>query len=236
MTSFDPDALRQLRAVAAMLGEPYASDLAQLLDAASGRLPAIAEQPQAIRYRLLLDDLAASIQAGEPPAALLARIKRAVGEDSAAEPERAALEGVAAAAEAIREVLAARDPDGGLTWMFGPADICARFDALDQALDALDSARSMLDLCADTLEQRAADAVRLLLDNRTAGTAALIALVGGRTGRILAAAIRRELRQRGGKYVHPPACGVNHAVLLLWRRQHRRAHAARSRRYNQYPG
>ncbi len=206
MTNIDPDAISRLRAVAALLREPESSDLAQIAGAVVGVLPPIAEHSLAIRYRLVLDDLAARIQAQDREAALLARIERAAGEEAVSGSERAALEGARAATEAIREALAARDPGSGLMWMFGMAEVCERFDTLDQALDVLDSAQSVLNVRSDTPHQRAADAVRLLAagDQRT-GTIALMSLVGERPGRALAAALRRELRQGGSNRVHPPA-------------------------------
>ncbi len=182
--------------VAAPLREPESSDLAQIAGAVVGILPPVAEHSLAIRYRLVLDDLAARIQAGDREAALLARIERAAGEEAVSGSERAALEGARATTLSNREALAARDPDSGLVWMFSMTEVCARFDVLDLILDVLDSVRNVLNVRGDTPHQRAADAVRLLaVGDHLAGTIALMSLVGERPGRALAAALRRELRQ-----------------------------------------
>ncbi len=89
-----------------------------------GVLPPVAELPEVIRCRLVLDDLAVRIQAGDREAALLARIERVASEEAVTSPERAALEGACAATLSNREALAARDPRSGLVWMFGMAEVC----------------------------------------------------------------------------------------------------------------
>lgn len=196
MSYLPSDTSQRLRDLADFLAEPFRSDLVQILDYRAGGLPAVAEEPSAIRYRLVLDDLAAKLRAGAPAAELLGMIAQATSEDAAAEPQRAALEGVTAAAEAIREALVNRHPDTGLVWMFNEAKICDRFTALDLALDALNSADLLLNINSDRLEQQIADAVRLLVaGERTTGTVALISLLGDRAGRAVARAIRRELRR-----------------------------------------
>src|SRR6266498_5067614 len=108
MSYLPSDTSQRLRDLADFLAEPFRSDLAQILDDRAGGLPVVAEEPSAIRYRLVLDDLAARIRAGAPAAELLEMIAHATSEDAAAEPQRAALEGVTAAAEAIREALVYR--------------------------------------------------------------------------------------------------------------------------------
>lgn len=196
MSYIPSDTSQRLRDLADFLAEPFRSDLVQILDYRAGGLPAVAEEPSAIRYRLVLDDLAAKLRAGAPAAELLEMIAHATSEDAAAEPQRAALEGVTAAAEAIREALADRHPDTGLVWMFNEAEICDRFTALDLALDALNSADLLLNINSDRLEQQIADAVRqIAAGERTTGTVALISLLGDRAGRAVARAIRRELRR-----------------------------------------
>ena len=196
MSYLPSDTSQRLRDLADFLAEPFRSDLAQILDDRAGGLPVVAEEPNAIRYRLVLDDLAARIRAGAPAAELLEMIAHATSEDAAAEPQRAALEGVTAAAEAIREALVYRHPESGLTWQYTDEELCDRFTALDLALDALNSADLLLKINSDRLEQQIADAVRqIAAGERTTGTVALISLLGDRAGRAVARAIRRELRQ-----------------------------------------
>jgi hypothetical protein len=49
----------------------------------------------------------------------------------------------------VRETLGARDHNGGLTWMFDMAEVCARFDMLDLIPDVLDNAQSALNVRGD---------------------------------------------------------------------------------------
>lgn len=190
------DASQRLRDLADFLAEPFRSDLGQLLNDQSGELPAVAKEPSAIGYRLVLDDLAAKLRAGTAAAELLEMIARATSEDAAAEPQRAALEGVTAAAEAIREALVYRHPESGLTWQYTDEEVCDRFTALDLALDALTSADLLLNINSDRLEQQIDIAVRqIAAGEHSAGTVALISVLGDRTGRAVARAIRTEIRR-----------------------------------------
>lgn len=190
------DASQRLRDLADFLAEPFRSDLGQLLNDQSGELPAVAKEPSAIGYRLVLDDLAAKLRSGTAAAELLELIARATSEDAAAEPQRAALEGVTAAAEAIREALVYRHPESGLTWQYTDEEVCDRFTALDLALDALTSADLLLNINSDRLEQQIDIAVRqIAAGEHSAGTVALISVLGDRTGRAVARAIRTEIRR-----------------------------------------
>lgn len=196
MNQLTSNASQRLRDLADFLAEPFRSDLVLLLNDQGGKLPAVAEEPSAIRYRLVLDDLADKLHAGAAAAELLEMIARATSEETAAEPQRAALEGVTAAAEAIREALVYHHPETGLTWQYTDEELCDRFTALDLALDALNSADLLLNINSARLEQQIADAVRLVAaGEHSAGTVALITILGDRAGRAMARAIRTEIRR-----------------------------------------
>ena len=130
MNHLTSDTSQRLRDLADFLGEPFRSDLTLLLNEQGNELPTVAEEPSSIGYRLVLDDLAAKLRAGAAAAELLEMIGRATSEDAAAEPQRAALEGVTAAAEAIREALVYRHPETGLLWQYTDEEVCNRFRGL----------------------------------------------------------------------------------------------------------
>lgn len=196
MNHLTSDTSQRLRDLADFLGEPFRSDLTLLLNEQGNELPTVAEEPSSIGYRLVLDDLAAKLRAGAAAAELLEMIARATSEDAAAEPQRAALEGVTAAAEAIREALVYRHPETGLLWQYTDEEVCNRFTALDLALDALNSADLLLNINSNRLEQQIANAVRLVATGEhSAGTIALIGALGDRAGRAVARAIRSEIRR-----------------------------------------
>ena len=196
MNHLTSDTSQRLRDLADFLGEPFRSDLTLLLNEQGNELPTVAEEPSSIGYRLVLDDLAAKLRAGAAAAELLEMIARATSEDAAAEPQRAALEGVTAAAEAIREALVYRHPETGLLWQYTDEEVCNRFTALDLALDALNSADLLLNINSNRLEQQIANAVRLVATGEhSAGTIALIGVLGDRAGRAVARAIRSEIRR-----------------------------------------
>lgn len=196
MNHLTSDTSQRLRDLADFLGEPFRSDLTLLLNEQGNELPTVAEEPSSIGYRLVLDDLAAKLRAGAAGAELLEMIGRATSEEAAAEPQRAALEGVTAAAEAIREALVYRHPETGLIWQYTDEEVCDRFTALDLALDALNSVDLLLNINSNRLEQQIADAVRLVATGEhSAGTIALIGVLGDRAGRAVARAIRSEIRR-----------------------------------------
>ena len=196
MNHLTSDTSQRLRDLADFLGEPFRSDLTLLLNEQGNELPTVAEEPSSIGYRLVLDDLAAKLRAGAAGAELLEMIGRATSEEAAAEPQRAALEGVTAAAEAIREALVYRHPETGLIWQYTDEEVCDRFTALDLALDALNSVDLLLNINSNRLEQQIADAVRLVATGEhSAGTIALIGALGDRAGRAVARAIRSEIRR-----------------------------------------
>ena len=196
MKHLTSDTSQRLRDLADFLGEPFRSDLTLLLNEQGNELPTVAEEPSSIGYRLVLDGLAAKLRAGAAADELLEMIARATSEDAAAEPQRAALEGVTAAAEAIREALVYRHPETGLTWQYSDEEVCHRFSALDLALDALNSADLLLNINSNRLEQQIANAVRLVATGEhSAGTIALIGALGDRAGRAVARAIRSEIRR-----------------------------------------
>lgn len=136
MTALDLDRIKGLRALAALLREPLASELIRQLDAASGSLPAIVEQPQAIRYRLLLNNLAARIQAGDREAALLARIEQRDRRGGCV-PPRACGAGRSHRSDSDDPRGADRSRPAGWAGVDVMAEVCARFDVLDSVQSAL---------------------------------------------------------------------------------------------------